>query len=117
MASAVQTREKKVLERKFRTPDPDGPMRDDIIVEVQTVNDRPFKGSLTFTEAMNGVFETCLGLDKKLVHGVRFAFSTYPVIKYKLKEQIDVDRQLQHVEYFDFMRRYTVKGVERSDRL
>ena len=117
VASAMQTKEKKVLERKFRTPDPDGPMRDDIVVEVQTVNDRPFKGSLTFTEAMNGVFETCLGLDKKLVHGVRFAFSTYPVIKYKLKEQIDVDRQLQHVEYFDFVRRYTVKGEERSDRL
>ena len=80
-------------------------MRDDIVIEVQTVNDRPFKGSLTLKEAMDGVFATCLGLDKKLVHGVRFAFSTYPVIKFKLKQQIDVDRELQHVEFFEYERR------------
>ena len=92
-------------------------MRDDIVIEVQTVNDSPFKGSLTFTEAMDGVFATCLGLDKKLVHGVRFGFSTYPVMKFKLKEQIDVDRELQHMEYFEFERRYTVKGVEKMDIL
>ena len=92
-------------------------MRDDIVIEVQTVNDRPFKGSLTLKEAMDGVFATCLGLDKKLVHGVRFAFSTYPVIKFKLKQQIDVDRELQHVEFFEYERRYTIKGVERRDIL
>ena len=91
-------------------------MRDDIVVEIQTVNDKPFKGSLTFTEAKD-VFCNCLGLDIKLVHGIRFDFSTYPVVKYKLKEQIDVDRNLQHMEYFNFDRRYTVKGVEKRDVL
>ena len=52
---------KKTLERKFVTPAPEGAMRDEITVEIQTMNGKPFKGSLTFTEAMNGVFETCLG--------------------------------------------------------
>ena len=75
------------------------------------MNDLPFKGSLTFTEAKDGVYTGCMGLDTKLLHGVRFAFSTYPVIKYKLKEEIDVD-SLHHSEYFDFVRKYTVKGEE-----
>ena len=115
--SAGYTREKKTLQRIFRTPDPDGPMRDDIVIEIRTVNDMPFKGSLTFTEAKDGVYGQCLGLDIKILHGIRFAFSTYPVVKFKLKEQIDVDRILHHTEYFDFERRYTVKGVEKSDIL
>ena len=110
--SAMYMREKKTLER---IPDPVGSMRDDIVIEVQTINEKLFKGSLTFMEAMNGIFATCLGLDKKLVHGVRFAFSTYPVVKFKLKQQIDVDKELQHVEYFKFERHYTVKGEERRD--
>ena len=116
-AAAAGIREKKTLDRIFRTPDPDGPMRDDIIVEVQTVNDLPFKGSLTFTEAKDGVFNGCLGLNIKLIHGIRFAFSTYPVVKFKLKQQIDVDMNLQHVEFFNFERRYSVKGVEKTDVL
>ena len=48
-AATAMNREKKTLNRIFRTPDPEGPMRDDIVVEIQTVNDKPFKGSLTFT--------------------------------------------------------------------
>ena len=52
-----------------------------------------------------------------MIDGISFAFSTYPVVKFKLKEQIDVDRNLQHMEYFNFKRRYMVKGVEQSDIL
>ena len=78
-------------------------MRDEIIIDVQTMNNRPFKGSLMFNEAMNGVFNTCLGLNTQHIHGIRFAFSTYPAIKFKFKEQINVD-QLNHSEYFNFER-------------
>ena len=92
-------------------------MRNDIAVEIQTVNDRPFKGSLTFTEAKDSIFSTCMGLDINLIHGIRFAFSTYPMVKFKLKEQIDVDRNLQHMEYFNFERHYTLNGVEKIDIL
>ena len=116
MTSNAGPREKKTLERIFKTPDPDSPMRDDIVVEIQTLNDRPFKGSVTFTEAKE-ILSTCMGLEIRQVHGIRFAFSTYPVVKYKLKEQIDVDRNLQHVEFFNFERRYTLNGVEKRDIL
>ena len=116
MTSNAGPREKKTLERIFKTPDPDGPMRDDIVVEIQTLNDRPFKGSVTFTEAKE-ILGACMGLEIRQVHGIRFAFSTYPVVKYKLKEQIDVDRNLQHVEFFNFERHYTLNGVEKRDIL
>ena len=116
-ASAAAWKERKTLESKFRTPDPEGPMRDDIIVEIRTVNDRPFKGSLTFTEAKDGVFATCMGMSIGLLHGIRFDFSTYPVVKFKLKEQMDVDKHLHHVEYFNYERRYKVEGKERTDIL
>ena len=58
------------LESKFVTPAPEGGMRDEITVEVQTVNEKPFKGSLTFDEALNGIFVHCLELDTKILHGI-----------------------------------------------
>ena len=115
-ASNAVLREKKTLDRIFTTPAPEGSMRDDIVVEVQTINEKPFKGSLTFTEAKE-VFTLCMGLEISIIHGIRFAFSTYPVVKFKLKEQIDVDKNLQHVEHFNYERRYTVNGIEKSDIL
>ena len=114
-ASAACMQPKKVLERKFRTPDPEGPMRDELVIEVQSVNGRPFKGSLIFTEAKE-IFTTFLGLDIAQLHGIRFAFSTYPVVKYKLKQQINVD-DLHYREYFTYERHYKVKGEDRADTL
>ena len=66
---------------------------------------------------MECLFGTCLGLDIKLIHGIRFSFSPYPVMKFKLKEQIDIDGLLQHMKFINFERHYTVKGIERSDIL
>ena len=102
------------LESKFVTPAPEGGMRDEITVEVQTVNEKPFKGSLTFDEALNGIFVHCLELDTKILHGIRFRYSGCPTIKYKLKMQINVD-ELKRSEYFEFYRHYKVRGEERYD--
>ena len=106
--------QKKTLERKFVTPAPVGPMRDEITIEVQTINGKPFKGTLTFHEALEGIYMKCLELDRNLLHGIRFRFSKCPVIKYKLKEQINID-EMQRIEYFEFYRRYSVKGEQRYD--
>ena len=72
---------------KFLTPPPEGGMRDDIVIEVQTINGTPFKGSVSVTEATKGIFRGCLDLNTKLIHRLRFGYSTYPLIKFKLKEQ------------------------------
>ena len=102
--------------KKFKTPAPEGSMRDDITVEVHTVNGNKFKGSLNFQEAKDGIYKDKLGLDIKLLHGVRFGFSTYPVVKFKLKEQINVDA-LAHCEFFELLRPYSFKGETRNDVL
>ena len=51
----------------------------------------------------------CLELDPKLLHDIRFHFSKFPIVKYKLKEQISID-ELKGLEYFEFYRHYTAKG-------
>ena len=100
----------------FRTAPPDGPNRDNIIVEIRQVNGVPFKGSLHYKEAKYGIFNGCLGLDSTLVHVLSFAFSDYPIIKYKLRKQIDID-SLRNREFFEFNRKYTVNGMEKNDVL
>jgi hypothetical protein len=102
--------------KKFKTPAPEGSMRDDLVIEIQTVNGEKFKGSVNVKEAKDEIFKGKLGLDVKLLHGIRFGFSTYPVVKFKLKEQIDVDA-LAYCEHFEFQRPYTFNGELKFDTL
>ena len=87
----------------FKTPKLEGPMRDVIIVEIRTINGEPFKGTITYNEASIGIFEDCLGMKEENLHGVKFAFSGTPVIRFKLTELIDID-SLHHREYFQLRR-------------
>ena len=107
---------KKTLERMFKTAPPDGPLRDLIIVEIRQVNGVPFKGSLHYKEAKYGIFEQCLRQDPTTIHGLNFAFSDYPIVKYKLKHQINID-DLKPLEYFEYHRSYKVNGHEKTDVL
>ena len=107
---------RKVLERIFKTAPPDGPLRDNIVIEIRQVNGVPFKGSLHYKEAKYGIFGDCLKQDPSLIHGLSFAFSDYPIIKYKLKRQIDIDTW-KPMEYFEFKRTYKVNGMEKTDLL
>ena len=109
-------KEKKTLARMFKTAPPDGPNRDNIVIEIRQVNGEPFKGSLHYKEAKFGIWKDCLGMDPTLIHGLTFAFSDYPIIKYKLKNQINIDG-LRNVEFFEFNRAYKVNGMNRNDVL
>ena len=108
-ASVAAISQRKPLNRIFKTAPPNGPMRDELVIEIQKINGKPFKGQLTFTEAKDGIFVECLDLNVRLIHGIRFRFNTYPTIKFKLKEQINID-DLHHHEYFEFKREYKMKG-------
>ena len=114
--SRNQPREKKTLDRIFKTAPPDGPMRDTIIIEIRQVNGVPFKGSLHFKEAKYGIFEKCLAMDPSTIHGLSFAFSDYPIVKFKLKHQINIDT-LKPREFFEFERAYRVNGMDKMDIL
>ena len=89
---------------KFVTPSPDGAFRDDFAIEFQQINGRPFKGSITVKEARNTVFKEILGFNPKLLHSIRPVFGGTPTIRFKLKEQINLD-DLTRVEYFDLERK------------
>jgi hypothetical protein len=66
-----------------------GPMRDQITVEILKIDENDFKGSPI--EAKNLIYINTLGLDRNLLHGLDFSFKGHPVITYRLREQINVD--------------------------
>lgn len=88
----------------FKTPRPEGCMRDTLIVEVRTINSEPFRGTLTYTEASMDIFQGVLGLKEEMLHGVKFAFSNCPVVRFKLLHQIDIGK-LAQAEHFQLKRR------------
>ena len=94
----------------FVTPRPDGALRDDLIVQCQTINGKPFRGTVTLKEAKLDIFEGKLGYNRTLLHSIRTSFNGCPVIKFKLNQQVNVD-DLISVEYFDLERRY-MRGKE-----
>ena len=88
---------------RFVTPAPDGAYRDDFAIEFQQINGRPFRGSITVKEARDTVFRDTLGFNPSLLHSIRPVFGGATTIRFKLKEQINMDN-LASVEYFDLRR-------------
>ena len=84
---------------RFVTPEQTGPFRDEIVVECQKINDQPFKGTITFTEATESIFMAIMGFNYNDLYSVRFRFSGCPTIRFKLKEQTNID-DLHSVEHF-----------------
>ena len=101
---------------KFVTPPPQGSMRDEIVVEIQKINGARFIGQLGFKEAKYGIFRGCLNLDPTMIHGLRFAYSDFPVIKYKLKDKIDVDALIAN-ELFTYKRQFMVGNQLKTDEV
>ena len=88
---------------RFVTPQPDGAYRDDFAIEFQQINGRPFKGTITLKEARDRIFRDILGFNPSMLHSIRPVFGGVPTIRFKLKEQIDIDC-LASVEYFELER-------------
>ena len=88
---------------RFVTPQPDGAFRDDFAVEFQQLNGKPFKGTITLKEARDTVFRDILGFNPRLLHSIRPVFGGVTTIRFKLKEQINMDN-LASVEFFDLER-------------
>ena len=101
---------------KFVTPPPQGSMRDEIVIEIQRINGAKFIGQLGFKEAKYGIFRECLDLDPTLIHGLRFGYSDFPVIKFKLKDKIDVDALIAK-ELFTYKRQFMVGNQLKTDEV
>ena len=92
-----------------------GAMREEIEVAIETLNGNPFRGTLTYIEAKQGIFGGCLGFpDYENFDGVRLGFRGCPVAIFKLKTAINVD-ELLPLQSFNFTRRFTREGTEYTD--
>ena len=104
------------MESLYKTPAPDGCMRDVITVEVETKDRENYRGTVTYEEAKYKIFLEALDLPEELLHGVKIQFGEGPTISYKLTEQIDVDT-LAGSEFFEFERKIEMGNKTRSEFL
>jgi hypothetical protein len=96
----------------FTTKKPNGAFRDEIVVEIQTLDDRPFKGMITPKEARITIFEKTLGFKQEELIGFYFAYSGCPIITFKLKEQINID-SLEPFQEFNVERKTKVGNEDK----
>ena len=82
---------------------PDGPFKDQIVVEILSIDGSDFVGTITPTEARRKIYEEVLGLAQEDLAGVTIGFNRGRIVTYKLKQQRDID-QLYKCEYFEFER-------------
>jgi hypothetical protein len=77
--------------------------RDEIIIEILSIDNKEFKGTITPTEAMITIFEDVLGFKQENLAGVKIGFNHGRIVTFKLKQQFDVDKLFEW-ENFSFER-------------
>ena len=113
--STIQER-KPANESTFVTKKPEGAFRDEIVVELQTLDDQPFKGKLTTREARITIFETILGFKQVDLASIVLTYSRGQIVAYKLKQPFNID-ELKNIEHFELERPRMVRGEERNSIL
>ena len=103
-------------ESLYKTPAPEGCMRDVITVKVETRDREKYRGTVTYEEAKYRIYLEALELPEELLHGIKIQFGEGPTISYKLTEQIDVDT-LSASEFFEFERKIYSGDTRRSEFL
>ena len=79
-------------------------MREEIEIQFNLLNGKPFRGTITLSEAKHGIFKDALGFeDFSNFDEVRFGLKGVPVVIFKLKVAIIIDEQLC-VQFFEFRR-------------
>ncbi len=85
----------------------EGAWRESFVVDVLEVDGQKFMGSLTRKEMSSSIYTKALGLRPENLHGFVPGYRGHPTIKYRLKEKINIDLDLQGKSVFTFER--TVK--------
>ena len=80
----MQRIEKKPRESIFVTKKPEGAFRDELVVELLTVDDQAFRGKVTLAEARRIIFREILGFQKEDLSAFFQDYSGCPIIVYKL---------------------------------
>ena len=87
----------------FKTSKPQGSFRDEIVVEIKTIDDVPYRGTITIQEAIKTIFIGAMGFHKESLGSLTIGYSMGRIVTYKLKDQFDID-QLASIEEFSFNR-------------
>ena len=115
-SKTTQQPEKRTRESVFTTSKPEGAFRDEIIVELQTLDDQVFRGSITLKEARKRIFQEILGFKQDALSGLIMAYSGGPIVTFKLHSQFNID-QLANVQFFELERKMMVRGEEKTSIL
>ena len=87
----------------FRTPNADRPFKDEIVVEILSLDDKDFTGTITTSEARITIFEDVLGFKQDDLAGIKIGYNQGRIITYKLKQQFNIN-ELHEWEKFSFER-------------
>jgi hypothetical protein len=108
--------EKPIRQPIFTTSKPDGAFRDEIVVELQTIDEQAFKGTITTKEARKKIFEEILGFKQEDLLGFYFAYSGCPIVTFKLADQFNID-SLEQIQFFELERKFKVRNEEKTSKL
>jgi hypothetical protein len=78
---------------------PNGPMRDQITIDILKIDENDFKGTISPIEAINLIYINTLGLERNLLHGLDISFKGHPVITYLLRERNNVDKTFESEDF------------------
>jgi hypothetical protein len=82
----------------------EGAWRESFVVDVLEIDGKKFMGSLTRKEMSSSIYTKALGLRPENLHGFVPGYRGHPTIKYRLKEKINIDLDLQGKSVFTFER-------------
>ena len=98
----------------FKTSKPNGAFRDEIVVEVNTIDGEPYRGTVTTKEAIKTIFMGMLGFSKTDLGSLTIGYSMGRIITFKLLNQFNID-QLESIEHFDFKRESLNRSGQRIE--
>ena len=87
----------------FKTPGPEGPYRDEIVVEILSLNGQTYASTVTPTKPRKIIYEEVLGMTQDNLASITIGFNRGRIITFKLRKQVDVDK-LYAKEFFEFER-------------
>lgn len=109
-------KEKPVRKSVFVTKKPEGAFRDELVVELQTLDGKPFKGKITIKEARRKIFQEILGFRQEDLASLLLTYSSGQIALFKLKQPFNIDT-LEKFQYFDLERPATEGGEARTSIL
>ena len=68
-----------------------GAMKDRITVDILTLGEQPFKGTIKIKEAQILIYKKCLQLTTDNLHAIEIEWKGHPVITFRLIEPVNVD--------------------------